>query len=106
MGGCIGWVSDMRLSTHYREVIKNAAKEVFGEDAQIFLFGSRVDDAKLGGDIDLYIKTPDKTNLQRKKSKFIAALYKKIGEQKIDVVFDEDETRPIEQEAVKWGIAL
>jgi hypothetical protein len=33
-------------------------------------------------------------------------LYKNLGEQKIDVVFDEDASRPIEQEAIKWGVIL
>lgn len=96
----------MRLSVHYQEVIKNTAQEVFGKDSKIFLFGSRVDDNRRGGDIDLYIKTPDKSDLQQKKSKFMVELYKKLGEQKIDVVFDEDENRSIEQEARKWGVAL
>jgi len=96
----------MRLLPTYQETIKTSCKAVFGEDADVFLFGSRVDDTKLGGDIDLYIKTPDKTDLRTKKTKFIVELYKKLGEQKIDVVFDEDATRPIEKEAIKWGIAL
>lgn len=77
----------MRLSAHYRQVIKVACKEFFGEDAQIFLFGSRVDDTKLGGDIDLYIKTSDKNQLSDKKRKFIAKVMRVLGEQKIDVVF-------------------
>ncbi len=96
----------MRLSAQYREVIKNASREVFGESSQIFLFGSRVDDTKLGGDIDLYIKTSDKTDLYNKRRKFMVKLMRSLGEQKIDVVFDEDANRPIEQEAMKWGIPL
>ena len=96
----------MRLSAHYRQVIKVACKEVFGEDSQIFLFGSRVDDSKLGGDIDLYIKTPDKNQLYDKKRKFIAKVMRVLGEQKIDVVFNEDASRLIEQEAEKWKVAL
>lgn len=96
----------MRLSLHYQEVIKTASSQVFGDDSQVFLFGSRADDSRLGGDIDLYIKVPDKTDLRQKKIRFMVELYKKLGEQKIDVVFDEDETRPIEKEAIKWGIPL
>ena len=96
----------MRLSPHYQDVIKTACARVFGRSSQVFLFGSRVDDSRLGGDIDLYIKVPDKTDLRQKKTRFMVELYKKLGEQKIDVVFDEDETRPIEKEAIKWGIPL
>jgi hypothetical protein len=44
----------MRLSDRYQEVIKTACKSVFGEGAEVFLFGSRVDDSKLVG-ILIYI---------------------------------------------------
>jgi len=37
--------------------IRTAVAETFGEDANIWLFGSRVDDNKRGGDIDLLIET-------------------------------------------------
>ena len=41
----------MRLSKRYIEVIKKYFKEFF-ENGEIYLFGSRVDDSKKGGDID------------------------------------------------------
>jgi len=37
--------------------IKQVAAEVFGSGAHLFLFGSRVDDQRRGGDIDLYISS-------------------------------------------------
>ena len=46
----------MRLSEKERESIKQAAKEVWGDKATIYLFGSRTDNTKRGGDIDLYIQ--------------------------------------------------
>ncbi len=45
----------MRLTPTQIDAIKNAAHAVLGEGAQVSLFGSRVDDARRGGDIDLYI---------------------------------------------------
>lgn len=95
----------MRLSKYYRKSIKDAFDTIFGE-GKIYLFGSRVDETKKGGDIDLYIEIADKTSLFEKKIKFLARLKQKIEEQKIDVVFNEDATRLIEQEAKKWAIAL
>lgn len=71
-----------------------------------YLFGSRVDDTKRGGDIDLYLKLEDKTNLFKKKIKFLSSIKRELGEQKIDIVFNEDDTRLIEKEAIKWGIKL
>jgi predicted nucleotidyltransferase len=44
----------LRLSTQTIKHIKQTFKEVFG-NGNIYLFGSRVDDTKRGGDIDLYI---------------------------------------------------
>ena len=94
----------MRLSKIYIDVIKRSFNEVFCGD--IYLFGSRVDDEKRGGDIDLYLVVKDKSNLFRKKLKFLAKIKKELGEQKIDVVFNIDEDRLIEREAKKWGIKL
>jgi len=94
----------MRLSKTYIDVIKRSFNEVFCGD--IYLFGSRVDDNKRGGDIDLYLVVKDKSNLFRKKLKFLAKIKKELGEQKIDVVFNIDEYRLIEREAKKWGVKL
>ncbi len=44
----------MRLSDFEIKSIKEVAKKNFGESVKITLFGSRVDDTKRGGDIDLY----------------------------------------------------
>jgi len=95
----------MRLSVHQHETIKRCFKEVFGT-GDIYLFGSRVDDSKKGGDIDLYIVIEEHENLFEKKIKFLAKVKREIGEQKIDVVFNEDVDRLIEKEAIKWGILL
>ena len=90
----------MRLNEKYLQVIKKAFGEVF-EKGEVYLFGSRVDDTKKGGDIDLYLIV-NKPNL-KKKLKFLAKIKKELGEQKIDVVFQKDTNRPIEKEAIKWG---
>jgi len=95
----------VRLSNYEIAVISQSFKEVF-EDGKIYLFGSRVDDAQKGGDIDLYIQTSIKENLLEKKIKFLAILKEKIGYQKIDVIISKDKTRAVEQEAINKGIEL
>ena len=95
----------MRLSQHYVDVIKKNFTEFFIK-GDIFLFGSRVDDNKKGGDIDLYLAIDDHQNLFEKKIKFLSRIKRELGEQKIDVVFNVDSTRLIEQEAIQWGIKL
>ena len=47
----------MRVTPQQQSVIRTAVAETFGETANIWLFGSRVDDNKRGGDIDLLIET-------------------------------------------------
>ena len=95
----------MRLSKRYIEVINKYFKEFF-ENGEIYLFGSRVDDSKKGGDIDLYLEVKDHSNLFEKKLKFLSRVKKELGDQKIDVVFNTDSSRLIEKEALQWGIKL
>ncbi|NPA73119.1 MAG: nucleotidyltransferase domain-containing protein [Epsilonproteobacteria bacterium] len=95
----------MRLTTKEIEAIISTFKDTF-ENGDIYLFGSRIDDSKKGGDIDLYIQTNDKDNLNEKKINFLIKLKQKIGEQKIDVVISKDKNKKIEQIALKEGILL
>ncbi|MDD2768281.1 MAG: nucleotidyltransferase domain-containing protein [Methylococcus sp.] len=95
----------MRLSQTEIHAIKQTAQEVFGAGVEVILFGSRTDDSKKGGDIDLYIKDGVGQDLAHK-IRFQLALEQKIGEQKIDVVFAQDSSRVIEREATAKGMVL
>ena len=96
----------MRLTEHEVESIKKAFIETF-EDGAIYLFGSRIDDSKRGGDIDLYICPHKKYDDEmQRKIKFLVKLDEYIGEQKIDAVVAKDKTRLIEREAISTGIKL
>ena len=46
----------MRLSTSQIDDIKQVAKATFGSEVGVWLFGSRLDDAQKGGDVDLYVE--------------------------------------------------
>jgi predicted nucleotidyltransferase len=80
----------MRLTPHEREVIRQSARECFDAQARVRLFGSRTDDARQGGDIDLLIDTrlTDPDQIARAHLCFVAQLYERLGEQKIDVLID------------------
>ncbi|MCX7100560.1 MAG: nucleotidyltransferase domain-containing protein [Methylobacter sp.] len=95
----------MRLTAYEVNAIKESAQEAFGPAVEVFLFGSRVDDEKKGGDIDLYIKAKTGNDIYHK-IKFLVKLEQKIGEQKIDVILAVDKNRPIEQQAIKTGVLL
>jgi predicted nucleotidyltransferase len=101
----------MRLTPQEIQVIKSTVKKVMGRQARVWLFGSRVDDNKRGGDIDLFIEADLQNPLDRvqKKSQLWAKLQQRLGEQRIDIILAaakvEDERR-IEQVAKESGVCL
>jgi hypothetical protein len=83
---------------------------VFAKGDRLWLFGSRVDPSKKGGDIDLYIETniEDLSLIVEKRLRFVRDLKLKIGDQKIDVVinFPGNIQLPIYDHAKKKGVLL
>ena len=76
----------MRLTENQRQSIKSAVTSVVGEGTRIWLYGSRVDDSKRGGDIDLLIET--ETVLPSR----VGALVVRLGNRKIDVLLKDART--------------
>ncbi|MFP4393006.1 MAG: nucleotidyltransferase domain-containing protein [Desulfohalobiaceae bacterium] len=77
----------MRLSEKEKKAIKEAVRKHFGPRARVYLFGSRVDDDKLGGDIDLYVETElqGEAALQAR-LRAISSIQLSLGERKIDLL--------------------
>jgi predicted nucleotidyltransferase len=101
----------MRLTSDQQFAIRTTVAETFGDEASIWLFGSRVDDNKRGGDIDLLIETKqsDVAAIVRAELAFVTKLQMKLGEQKIDVLVDyptRHYTPPIFTIAKQTGIRL
>jgi len=101
----------MRLTLQQQSAIRTAVAETFGENATIWLFGSRVDDNKRGGDIDLLIETKelDVTKIVRSELALLTKLQMKLGEQRIDVLVDYPSrkyTPPIFTIAKQTGVRL
>ena len=92
----------MRLTTQETREIKDAVRKHFGGRARVFLFGSRVDDRKRGGDVDLLVEhepTLEGEDLVRAKLRTMAAIQLATGDRKIDIV-----TAPLtEQQAAAAG---
>nr|MBS0022444.1 nucleotidyltransferase domain-containing protein [Gammaproteobacteria bacterium] len=99
----------MRLSEREIDAIRRAAREHFGQDVRVWLFGSRIDDTLKGGDIDLLVETtqPLADRLMRA-ARMNAALQLTIGEQRIDVLTVDPAVtpQPIHMNARKQGIQL
>jgi len=80
----------MRLSTEQVDAIKKAVTESLGEGAQVYLFGSRTDDAQSGGDIDLLVAPPRDLDPDKRfdaRLKILSLLHRRLGERKIDLIF-------------------
>ncbi|OIP19481.1 MAG: hypothetical protein AUK51_01325 [Comamonadaceae bacterium CG2_30_59_20] len=99
----------MRLTLDQIEAIKQTAQAVLGDDARVVLFGSRVDDSKKGGDIDLLFETD---HLVDNRASTIGAIYvaliRKLGDRKIDIILKDIATpaAPVLEIARQTGIEL
>ena len=89
----------MRVSKKEIELIKNMVKTIFGETI-IYLFGSRMDDTKKGGDIDLYIIPKIYESIFKKKIK-IKIMLEDVLFKPVDIIIAKDKNRLIEKEAMK-----
>ena len=93
----------MRLSDKEIEVLKKRLN-LLSSSAKLYLFGSRLDDSKKGGDIDLLIidKKLNKRDIRALRMDF----FDHFGEQKLDIILDNGECKDpfvqyIFQEAVE-----
>lgn len=80
----------MRLTGQEIHVIKSTILTL-DPHAKVYLFGSRTDDSKRGGDIDLLVISDCLSD--QDKTKIRIPLYERLGEQKIDIVFAKPRSR-------------
>jgi predicted nucleotidyltransferase len=99
----------MRLNPKSRNIIRDTVAEIFGTQAEVLLFGSRLDDKARGGDIDLLIKlNPPEPQKLRKELTLVARLQLRLGDQPIDVLVIEPgaSLSPIQSIALQQGAPL
>lgn len=94
----------MRLSQEQSKIIKTIVAREFESDASVWLFGSRTDDLRRGGDIDLYVETRHPELLRELHCKIVI-------EEAIDLHVDmivalPGDDRPIARIAKREGIRL
>ncbi len=101
----------MRLDPEQISAIKTAIADILGTTAEIYLFGSRTDASRRGGDIDLLIVLPHALGADRRldaRLKILAKIHRRLGERKVDLVLREP-GRPesaFQQLAREQGIRL
>lgn len=93
----------MRLDENERNAIISSIRAL-DPDAEIYLFGSRTDTAKRGGDIDILILSSCLTNSDKISIK--RRIFEQIEEQKIDLLIARDNSDPFVRLALKTGIKL
>lgn len=85
--------------------IKNRIQQSI-PDADVFLFGSRVDDFGKGGDIDLLLLTDERLPLVFM-NRIRRLILNDIGEQKIDLVnFKKTDNHPFKSLALETAVRL
>ena len=102
----------MRLSPAERAAVELASREAFPAGTRVLLFGSRLDDARAGGDIDLLVELPgalSAEDLVDRRTRFTARLYRLLDERRIDVVVAQaarHDPRTVVEVARRQGIEL
>lgn len=102
----------MRLSPEEVAAIKRLVAEAYGPDAVVRLFGSRADDRRRGGDVDLHVVVPadqpDPVGRLRTELRLGARLEEVLDERKVDLIVrraDEPDTA-IDRIAKTTGVVL
>ena len=75
----------MRITNEQSKFIVDSVHHYIDDKAKIWLFGSRCDDLKKGGDIDIYIESETIDSPLLKRINLKIALEKLFEEQKIDI---------------------
>lgn len=99
----------MRLNAEQIESIRRAVAEVAGREASVRLFGSRVDDAARGGDVDLLVELPGDVEAPAVLAARVGArVSRALGGRKVDVVIGAPNLRTdaLHRIARERGVAL
>ncbi|MCF8107353.1 MAG: nucleotidyltransferase domain-containing protein [Desulfohalobiaceae bacterium] len=93
----------MRIRENEKNAILQAVRDI-DPKAKVYLFGSRVDESKKGGDIDLLIFS-NRISFQDKLT-IKARIFETIEEQKMDLLIAENLDGPFVQMAYEKSVEL
>jgi predicted nucleotidyltransferase len=99
----------MRLTLSQADLIRTTAQQLLGEQVRVTLFGSRVDDAQKGGDVDLLVETTEDVVQPALLSAQISArISRAMQGRRVDVVLCAPNLMPqaIHQVARETGVLL
>jgi predicted nucleotidyltransferase len=93
----------MRLTHEQVEDIRSVVTKR-DPGASVFLFGSRTDDSRRGGDVDILVLSRLLGAGDRRAMKL--DLYRRLGWRKIDLLLARDTSKPFVRLALERGIKL
>jgi len=99
----------MRLTAEQIEGIRRIARRLAGEQVEVRVFGSRLDDRARGGDLDLLLELPDPiANPALLAAQVAAQVSRLMDGRKVDVVLAAPNLRrlPIHEVALREGQTL
>ena len=99
----------MRLSLRSQAIIHQAVAQRWGDRAQVRLFGSRLDDAAKGGDIDLHVQVQGSVDNPIWETSLLSAqLQRQLDGRKVDVrLLGGQQTRlAVDEVALSEGVLL
>jgi predicted nucleotidyltransferase len=99
----------MRLTPTQIQTIKRATADIFGPEARVWLFGSRVDDSKRGGDVDLMVQLDCTVeNEALLAARLSARVSRSMYGRRVDVIVQSANTatQPVRREALDSGVQL
>ncbi len=99
----------MRLTPIQAAAIRRVVRQTAGEAARVFLFGSRLDDAARGGDVDLMVELPEPIdNPAVLSARLSARISRALDGRQVDVLLAAPNLRryPIHDVAQRRGLPL
>ena len=99
----------MRLTDHQITAIRRLAHQLAGTQSRVRVFGSRIDDTKQGGDLDLMLELPDPVeNPAFLAAQLAAKVSQLMNGRKVDVLLSAPNLMrlPIHDVAFKEGVIL
>ncbi len=100
----------MRITALQYQRLTAILRQRFGQNARIWLFGSRVDDDRRGGDVDIYVEAEQVPAGGRVKAKLEAgtALESIFDDATVDLLvrFPDDPEQPMQRIAKQTGVPL
>jgi len=99
----------MRISESDQKKINDILSSIYGKEVDIYLFGSRTDDSKKGGDIDLLLVSEKFHDDEQRRIHSLTLLQRSIGLQKIDLICTDNiatDSRIVVQEASRTGLVI